>query len=410
MSFITDGVVTVLPAPEGYVVNFDDPRRNGDIATYWIFGVGFFLATLFLVQRLYVKVFIRRNLGLDDACLVLAWMILIVTQAIIIRGFALKFIGVHAWEMPIEKFEEFVKYSIYLSPIIYAWPTALAKLVLLLFYLQLQNSEKWFKWSIYVTMFIDVGSSAAIFFSAIFVCKPIAMGWDITITTGHCIDRVALFEATAVLGVITDVLIILIPIPMVLGLHVSRAKKTGLFAMFTIGSATVITSIVRLVLLITSLSETDQTWGGGPICLWICIESNLLVMCASIPTLRLFFKAVAPGLMSSSNGAPSKTTSGALGGISRGTGRRGLQTIASVAGSGLKSKRQEYGRFDEESGYGMETLVVGGPREKNFDKVKQPSELSDASDPNNMSREWNEDGNSDQGIVMTTTTEVAFSK
>jgi hypothetical protein len=114
--------------------------------------------------------------------------------------------------------------------------------------------------------------------------------------------------------------------------------------------------------------------------------------------------------MSSSNGAPSKTTSGALGGISRGTGRRGLQTIASVAGSGLKTKRQEYGRFDEESGYGMETLVVGGPRDKDFDKVKHASEVSEASDPNNMSREWNEDGNSDQGIVMTTTTEVAFSK
>jgi hypothetical protein len=66
MSFVTDGVITVLPAPEGYVVNFDDPRRNADIAAYWIFGVGFFLATLFLVQRLYVKIFIRRNLGLDD--------------------------------------------------------------------------------------------------------------------------------------------------------------------------------------------------------------------------------------------------------------------------------------------------------------------------------------------------------
>jgi hypothetical protein len=177
-----------------------------------------------------------------------------------------------------------------LSPIIYAWPTALAKLVLLLFYLQLQNSEKWFKWSIYAAMFIDVGSSAAIFFSAIFVCKPIAMGWDITITTGQCIDRVALFESTAVLGVITDVLIIIIPIPMVLSLHVSRAKKAGLFAMFTIGSAydyltnppfqahnayeahlsrTVITSIVRLVLLITALGETDQTWGAGPISLWM---------------------------------------------------------------------------------------------------------------------------------------------
>lgn len=118
-------------------------------------------------------------------------------------------------------------------------------------------------------MVVNIGSNTGIFFSSIFACSPIAAGWDITITDAKCIDRPALFQTTAALGVVTDVLIILIPIPMVIKLHMSRAKKVGLLVMFTIGSATVITSIVRLVLLITILGDVDQPWGGGPVSVWM---------------------------------------------------------------------------------------------------------------------------------------------
>lgn len=124
-------------------------------------------------------------------------------------------------------------------------------------------------WSVYIVMAVNIGSNTGIFFSSIFACSPIAAGWDISITDAKCINRPALFQSTAALGVVTDVLIILIPIPMVINLHMSRAKKAGLLLMFTIGSATVITSIIRLVLLVTKLGDVDQTWGAGPISVWM---------------------------------------------------------------------------------------------------------------------------------------------
>jgi hypothetical protein len=129
------------------------------------------------------------------------------------------------------------QFNVYLNPIIYAPPTALAKLVLLLFYRKLQNYQKWFQWSVHIVMAITIGSNAGIFFTSIFACTPIAGGWDITILDAKCINRSALFQSTAALGVVTDVLIILIPIPMVFKLRISRARKAGLFFMFTIGSA-----------------------------------------------------------------------------------------------------------------------------------------------------------------------------
>lgn len=395
---LTDGVLTALPAPPGYVVDFDNPHRNSDIACYWVVGVGSLLSVLFMGQRFYVNAFVKRSLRLDDACLFVAWIFCITIQVLIVQSFVTKMLGVHGWEMPFTRFAKFVRYNLYLFPILYATPTALAKLVLLLFYRQLQNQQPWFRWATWAAIFITIGSNTGIFFSAIFACSPIRAGWDITILDAKCINRSALFQSTAILGVVTDVLIILIPIPMIIKLHMSRAKKVGLLLMFTVGSATVITSIVRLVLLITILTDADQSWGGGPVCLWICVEANLLIMCASLPTLRLFFRTVAPNLMSSSGGN-SKTTSGQLGGTGGRSGyANGIKTIGG-SGNRINPRRQHYGRFDDDE-YHMETLVTGGPREKNLE-AKKHTDVDTTS-----SREWEADGTSETGIVQTKTTHV----
>lgn len=63
---LTNGVITVIPPPEGYIVDFDNPTRQSNIAAYWVCGVGMVLAFIFLIQRLYVKVIIGRSFGFDD--------------------------------------------------------------------------------------------------------------------------------------------------------------------------------------------------------------------------------------------------------------------------------------------------------------------------------------------------------
>lgn len=82
-------------------------------------------------------------------------------------------------------------------------------------------------------------SGVGILLSSAIPCTPVRKSWDLKFPAeeGSCIDRVAMYKATAALGVSTDVLILAIPIPMVIGLHTSRMKKAGLIFMFTIGSA-----------------------------------------------------------------------------------------------------------------------------------------------------------------------------
>lgn len=63
---MVNGVVTVLPAPPGYQVDFDNPQRKAETETYWVAGIGNFVALLFIGQRLYTKLAILHTFQAED--------------------------------------------------------------------------------------------------------------------------------------------------------------------------------------------------------------------------------------------------------------------------------------------------------------------------------------------------------
>lgn len=63
---MTNGVLTALPAPEGYEVDFENPNQIGDVAGYIVTGIGVAVAFSFLCMRVYTRVVISRNFGLED--------------------------------------------------------------------------------------------------------------------------------------------------------------------------------------------------------------------------------------------------------------------------------------------------------------------------------------------------------
>jgi hypothetical protein len=79
-----DGVTVVMPPPEGYVVDFDNPQRNYLLANYLAAGFGMTFAFLFLVQRLYVKIVVMRSFGIDDYCCAAAWILTVAMQGMMI--------------------------------------------------------------------------------------------------------------------------------------------------------------------------------------------------------------------------------------------------------------------------------------------------------------------------------------
>ncbi|VUC28230.1 unnamed protein product [Clonostachys rosea] len=352
-----NGVQVVMPAPDGYVVDFDNPQRTGVPDVYFIAGFGGALSLLFFGQRMYVKLFLAGGVQLDDVLLIISVLMVFATSGFTLHMFANAIGGAHAWEISITDYNRFLL-DTYIAAFLYPICGSFAKLSLLVFYLQL-SPQKWFKMATWATIAIIIGYTIGINLPLIFACQPIQKSWDATITHGHCLNLPSLYIATAVANIVSDIILFILPLPMVVGLHIPRRQKIGLVIIFGIGSLTVITSIVRVSLLPQMLNNPDGPWMVGVVSVWTQVEGYLIVMCASLPTFRKFVRHVAPKLLGESRyGSKTKTNENS---------HPPSRTL--VPNSQSRRDRHQYSQFDPEEGHATtETFVMGPVSSKNKGK------------------------------------------
>jgi hypothetical protein len=108
---------------------------------------------------------------------------------------------------------------------------------LIFLYRRIMGKQAAYKWVLHVITAVVVGYSIAIPFALVFACHPVQKTWDLTITGGSCISREGLYIATAVTNIVTDLALILLPIPLVLGLQMPNIQKIYLLVVFIIGCA-----------------------------------------------------------------------------------------------------------------------------------------------------------------------------
>lgn len=110
------------------------------------------------------------------------------------------------------------------------------KLALCIFYLRI-SPQRWLRISVFATMTIISCYTIGLFFAFVFGCQPIEKNYNALITEGHCIDAAALYISTAVVNIMSDVMLFILPMPMIFNLQMPLKQKLGLFFMFGIGSA-----------------------------------------------------------------------------------------------------------------------------------------------------------------------------
>ena len=71
-------------------------------------------------------------------------------------------------------------------------------------------------------------------FSTIFQCTPIAAAWNPSIPS-HCIHGVVFFQAIVSLNLLTDLVILCLPLRMVWDLHLDIRQKFILLGLFSLG-------------------------------------------------------------------------------------------------------------------------------------------------------------------------------
>ncbi|KAL4869884.1 hypothetical protein BDV12DRAFT_70431 [Aspergillus spectabilis] len=289
---MVEALLGAVPVPEGEVYDPDFSNPWLYIESRAVVIAGVILCTLTLILRVYTKAYLLDKFGWDDISIIGAWVFAIVTQVLCLYGYQHGGIGLHIWNITPQMFLDFQK-GVFAAGVVYVPALGLAKASLIILYYRIVGQQRIYRYTLYFIAAVVVGYSVAITFALIFACRPISKAWNGALE-GTCIDQNGLYAATAVTNTVTDVALIVVPIPVVVSLHMPTVQKIGLFFMFVIGCATVITSIIRLVTLFPFLQDDDKTYRIAWTDLWINVEANFIIICACLPFLRHFLRRYAP--------------------------------------------------------------------------------------------------------------------
>lgn len=127
-----------------------------------------------------------------------------------------------------------VQYT-YWVPVLYNPILAIVKNSMLIFLLRITGSRDTIKYSIIVLIVINTTSMIAIFLTLIFQCTPITYNWDNTVNGGHCIKEGVFYISSACVTIITDFLVLAIPLWIVMGLRMAKRLKIAVIAIFFLG-------------------------------------------------------------------------------------------------------------------------------------------------------------------------------
>ncbi|TQV94013.1 hypothetical protein V2A60_003838 [Cordyceps javanica] len=173
---------------------------------------------------------------------------------------------------------------------IYQFGVSLFKVALLISYLRLlqATSKRNYRVLIWVTIVAVLLGHLGSAFALIFACKPVSFSWKLTVSDPNptCVNLSQTSLIYSLITIISDVLVAVLPIPVLLTLKIPNAKKAGLVGVFLLGLFTTICSVLRLVQLNRiSFGDGNSTM----LVLWGVIEFNVGNMVTSLPFLAPVF-------------------------------------------------------------------------------------------------------------------------
>ena len=191
------------------------------------------ISAIFVAARIYTRSRINRAIGWDDY-IALVTLPFCIAYAVLLAIATRYGMGLHAWDFPGDLREQYQKW-IFIASCTYL-PSLLGyKMSILFLYLRIFNVNRSFRYCTWAVMFVTFGYLFSNLWTQIFGCRPIAKYW-IPDLLGHCIQTLKADYGYGSLNFITDLLIFILPLPMVWRLQLSSRDKVGISVIFMIGS------------------------------------------------------------------------------------------------------------------------------------------------------------------------------
>lgn len=136
--------------------------------------------------------------------------------------------------MPPEKAEKFPK-ILWAFYYIYDTATAVGKASALFFYARIFSmSHSRFKYALWLAHFMNVVWLLVIMLCVTFMCNPIQKAWE-TSLPGTCLNTGLLWTGSGATSLIIDVIILLLPLPMLWKLQIKTIRRIQISGVFLCG-------------------------------------------------------------------------------------------------------------------------------------------------------------------------------
>lgn len=119
------------------------------------------------------------------------------------------------------------------------------------------------------------------------ICVPLNAFWDTSITDARCVSQGKSFIADGSLAILTDLIILIIPVPLTWNLNLPFRRKLKIVALLGAGGAALAVTIYRMTRIGEYMRTTDISGFYMNLCLTVMLEITIGFVCACLPSLSL---------------------------------------------------------------------------------------------------------------------------
>ncbi|EPE34577.1 hypothetical protein GLAREA_10271 [Glarea lozoyensis ATCC 20868] len=272
------------------------------------------LAFIAVVLRLWARSLRRMKWRFDDYAIIMSWFMALglilnlnygmLYSLVLTLSSACQFsqaitkggIGQHqetvSYDEGVFLFKMFV-----VSSALWTVSTAAVKISTLHFYTTIFANQKFIRFA-YTIIGFCVAYAITYVVATFLMCRPFAFNWDKPIEGGTCIDHISFFLSASLIGLFLDVIIMVMPMPMLWGLNLPLHKRLALTLMFGMGAFICIITILRAASN-QQFDYNDIPYSAAMDALWTGLEPTLSIINACLTILQPLFTTFSTSIKSS---------------------------------------------------------------------------------------------------------------
>ncbi|KAI1100726.1 hypothetical protein F4804DRAFT_318095 [Jackrogersella minutella] len=339
---MTEGKLYYAEPPPGQVrTPVSPPTRRADLMAAGVFTT--FLAGVALALRLYTrKHMLKKTLEADD-WLVIASFVISVAMLAFVKKDIDHGLTYHVWDILQDTYHIGERLYGLLAYLSFIFSVSFAKMSMLVLYLRLAP-HMWFRWTCYICIGIIASYSVTAALVESLACRPLE-GIINESLDATCYDSYPAYISLSSLNIAIDIIILLLPIPLVIRMQLPIRQKISVILLFATGIVVCCVALKRVTYIPVLEASEDYDWDAVPDMILCFIEVNFGIICASVPAVRPFFSRLLPVLLASR-----RKSSGGSSGLE---GGRVIDTVEQKNIERQNLKRRNIG-LDES--YDMSTL------------------------------------------------------